>query len=185
MTTRRPNIYISAFFAFVLALVLSGLRVAADSLPAQLSDQEFWKLSSDFSEPDGTARAIHVEAPASLAAVCDRFRFEQILTNLLSNALKYGQGQPVEVTLQADAQSVRLSVRDHGMGIAAEDRERIFEKFERTASARNYGGMGLGLYISRYLAEAHGGGITVDATVGEGAAFLLQIPRQPRDGAPV
>jgi signal transduction histidine kinase len=69
-------------------------------------------------------------------------------------------------------------VRDHGIGIAAEDRERIFEKFERATSVRNYGGMGLGLYISRYLAEAHGGDITVEATLGEGATFVLRIPRQ-------
>jgi signal transduction histidine kinase len=135
------------------------------------------EVSAEFSEPERTGSVVVVDAPASLEAVCDRFRLEQILTNLLSNAIKYGQGHPVEVKLRADEQAVRLSVRDHGIGIAAEDQERIFEKFERATSARNYGGMGLGLYISRYLAEAHGGEITVEATVGEGATFMLRIPR--------
>jgi len=141
------------------------------------------EVADDFSEADGPGGAIRVEAPTALPAVCDRFRFEQILTNLLSNAIKYGRGQPVEVHLLADAQWVRMSVRDHGIGIAAEDHERIFEKFERAPGARSYGGMGLGLYISRYLAEAHGGNITVDATIGAGATFVVQIPRQPVDEA--
>jgi two-component system OmpR family sensor kinase len=135
------------------------------------------EVAADFSEPERTGSVVLVDAPGSLEAVCDRFRFEQILTNLLSNAIKYGQGRPVEVKLQGDGHAVRLSVRDHGIGIAAEDRERIFEKFERATSVRNYGGMGLGLYISRYLAEAHGGDITVEATLGEGATFVLRIPR--------
>jgi len=136
------------------------------------------EVAADFSEPERTGSIVLVDAPRTLEVVCDRFRFEQILTNLLSNAIKYGQGRPVELRLQADDQAVRLSVRDHGIGIAAEDRERIFEKFERATSVRNYGGMGLGLYISRYLAEAHGGDITVEATLGEGATFVLRFPRQ-------
>ena len=140
------------------------------------------QVADDFSEPDGGSVVV-VSAPAALQAICDRFRFEQILTNLLSNAIKYGQGRPVEVNLDGDAGSVRLAVRDHGIGIAAEDHERIFEKFERGSSARSYGGMGLGLYISRYLAEAHGGAITLDPTVGAGATFVLQLPRRPTETA--
>ena len=77
MTTRRPNIYISAFFALALALVLSGLRVAADSLPAQLSDQEFWKLSSDFSEPDGFFRSDNL--------LSNEVWMQRVIPELLSN----------------------------------------------------------------------------------------------------
>jgi len=134
------------------------------------------EVADDFCEPE-RGSVVTVDAPEKLEAVCDRFRFEQILINMLSNAAKYGQGRPIEIRLAADSQQVRLAVRDHGIGIAAEDRERIFQKFERAVSARNYGGMGLGLYISRYLAEAHGGAMTVDATVGEGATFIVQLPR--------
>jgi signal transduction histidine kinase len=159
-----------------LSRIMGGrlqLRLEVTDLAALVRE-----VAQDFCEPERGA-AVEVEAPETLEAVCDRFRFEQILINMLSNATKYGQGRPVEVRLSADTQRVRLAVRDHGIGIAAEDRERIFQKFERAVAARNYGGMGLGLYISRYLAEAHGGSMTVDATLGEGATFIVQLPRNP------
>jgi two-component system sensor kinase FixL len=136
-------------------------------------------VADDFCDSEQATQLVTVDAPERLEAVCDRFRVEQILTNLLSNATKYGQGRPIEVTLTGDAQSVELAVRDHGLGIEPEDRERIFGKFQRADAARRFSGIGLGLYISRYLAEAHGGSITVAHTDGEGAKFVLQIPRHP------
>jgi two-component system sensor kinase FixL len=149
------------------------LRVEVTDLAALVRE-----VAEDFCEPDRPGGPVIIDAPERLEAVCDRFRFEQILNNMLSNAVKYGQGRPVELHLSGDAHSVRLAVRDHGIGIAPEDRERIFQKFERAAAARNYGGMGLGLYISRYLVEAHGGAMTVDATLGEGTTFIVQLPRK-------
>ena len=135
------------------------------------------EVAEDFCEGEQPT-PVTIDVPERLEAVCDRFRFEQILMNMLSNAVKYGQGRPVAINLTGDEQWVRLAVRDHGIGIAAEDRERIFLKFERAAAARNHGGMGLGLYISRYLAEAHGGAMTLDAA-GEGTNFVVRLPRNP------
>jgi two-component system, LuxR family, sensor kinase FixL len=141
------------------------------------------EVTDDFCEPTDRA-PVSVDAPDHLLVVCDRFRIEQIVTNLLSNAAKYGQGRPIAVKLATEADHVDLSVRDEGIGIAVEDMERIFHKFERAAAARNYGGMGLGLYISRYLAEAHGGSIRVARNAGAGATFVLRIPQRPPAAPP-
>jgi two-component system sensor kinase FixL len=135
---------------------------------------------AEFRELERTS-AVLVDAPELLPAICDRGRFEQIVNNLLSNASKYGEGGPIEVRLAGSAGAVELTVRDHGIGVAPADRERIFEKFERAPAARKYSGMGLGLYITRRLAEAHGGTIDVVPTAGPGATFVLRLPQHLAD----
>jgi PAS domain S-box-containing protein len=105
----------------------------------------------------------------------DRLRVSQVVTNLLSNALKYGAGKPIDVRLAADEAWARLSVTDHGIGLSSDQRDRIFQRFER-ASSRNYGGLGLGLYIARRLVEAHGGAVHVESVPGEGATFVIELP---------
>jgi signal transduction histidine kinase len=109
----------------------------------------------------------------------DPMRLEQILTNLLSNAAKYGQGQPIDVSLEGDAAGYCIRVRDRGIGIAPEDQQRIFERFERAVSERHYGGLGLGLWISRQLAVLLGGSLSVRSRPGEGSTFELYLPRYP------
>ncbi len=109
----------------------------------------------------------------------DRTRVEQIVTNLLSNASKYGAGRPIEVTLDGDSEAVRLAVRDHGIGIAPQDHERIFHRFERAVSVRHYGGLGLGLWIVRRIVEALGGHISVESRPGDGSLFTVELPRHP------
>jgi signal transduction histidine kinase len=113
---------------------------------------------------------------------CDPVRMEQVTVNLLSNAMKYGGGHPIDVTVervssgsggQAEA---RLTVRDHGAGIAPSDQERIFERFERASPSDRMWGLGLGLWIVRQIVQAHGGTITVASTAGEGAAFVVALP---------
>jgi signal transduction histidine kinase len=99
-----------------------------------------------------------------------------VIANLLSNACKYGAGKPIRVEVGLDGKLARLSVRDHGIGIAPADRERIFERFERAASARHYGGLGLGLYITRQVVEAHGGTIRVASHAGAGSTFSVELP---------
>lgn len=109
----------------------------------------------------------------------DRMRIEQVITNLLSNALKYGDGKPVEVSLTApDSRGdVIVLVRDHGIGIAEADQGRIFDRFERAVSGKSYSGLGLGLWITRKIVEAHGGSIDVESRAGEGSTFTLRLPR--------
>lgn len=106
----------------------------------------------------------------------DEFRIEQVIVNLLTNALRYGGGQPVEVSVHEDGQQVRVDVRDHGRGIAPADIERIFEPYERGARNGEPKGLGLGLYISRQLAQSHGGQLSVASTPGEGSTFSLALP---------
>jgi PAS domain S-box-containing protein len=118
-----------------------------------------------------------LNAPAPVSGTWDRMRIEQVATNLLSNALKYGPGKPVEVSVTEVDGRARLEVRDHGIGIAPENRARIFGRFERAVSARNYGGLGLGLYITRQIVEAHGGSIGVEDAPGGGSIFIVWLPR--------
>ena len=110
----------------------------------------------------------------------DRLRISQVVTNLLANAVKYGGGKGVEVeygTRGGDA--AFLVVRDHGIGIDPSDQPQIFERFERAVSSRNYGGLGLGLYIVKRIVEAHGGTIGVESKPGEGAIFRVELPLRP------
>ncbi|HXU81692.1 MAG TPA: ATP-binding protein [Polyangia bacterium] len=106
----------------------------------------------------------------------DRERIEQMIGNLLSNALKYGVGKPIDIELTSADGWAEITVRDRGMGISPEDLERIFGRFERAVSVRNYGGLGLGLYMTREIAQSHGGSIRATSTPGEGAAFTIRLP---------
>jgi predicted ATPase/signal transduction histidine kinase len=106
----------------------------------------------------------------------DRFRLAQVVHNLLANAIKFGLGKPIEVSIRAADGRTRLVVTDHGMGIPADMHERIFDPFERVISVRNYGGLGLGLYIARTIVAAMGGSITLASEPGLGATFTVELP---------
>ncbi|HET8746782.1 MAG TPA: ATP-binding protein, partial [Ramlibacter sp.] len=125
--------------------------------------------------------AITLAAPESLPLVGDEFRVEQVITNLLTNALRYGGGKPVAVTVgvRDEVHEAFVSVRDQGMGIAPADQERIFEQFERAEGDNQVPGLGLGLYIARQIAQAHQGRLEVRSTPGEGAEFILSLPLPP------
>ncbi|HEX2572710.1 MAG TPA: ATP-binding protein [Polyangia bacterium] len=109
----------------------------------------------------------------------DRMRLEQVVINLVSNAIKYGAGKPIHVSLECpsdpEAGPVAIRVRDQGIGIATEHLGRIFDRFERAAS-KNYSGLGMGLYISRQIVEAHGGAMAVASEVGRGSTFTVTLP---------
>jgi signal transduction histidine kinase/DNA-binding response OmpR family regulator len=121
--------------------------------------------------------AAQMKLEGAARACLDPFRMEQLLTNLVSNAVKYGQGKPIEVSLSTDESQVRLSVRDHGIGIGALEQTRIFDRFERAVSSSQYGGFGLGLWIARQIVEASGGRISVTSTLGAGADFVVLLPK--------
>jgi signal transduction histidine kinase len=120
--------------------------------------------------------AFELNGTQPVVGLWDRSRLDQVVTNLLSNAIKFGEGRPIAVTVDADAGSARLMVRDQGIGISPEDQARIFERFERAVSGRSYGGIGLGLWITREIVQHHGGTVTVKSEPGEGATFVVQLP---------
>lgn len=106
----------------------------------------------------------------------DRTRLEQAFRNMLQNAVKYGEGKPIVLTVDTMPDRVRVHVRDEGIGIAEADQERIFEHFERAVSFKRFGGMGLGLYITRKILQGHGGSITVSSQAGRGSIFTAELP---------
>lgn len=118
--------------------------------------------------------AMTIDLP-SMVGDWDRLRLEQVFTNLVVNAIKYGRGKPITISGWRDEDHAYVVVRDHGIGVSAADTPRIFEKFER-AVPPDYGGLGLGLYITRQLVEAHGGTITVESVFGEGSTFRVALP---------
>ena len=121
---------------------------------------------------------LELDVAPNIAGWWDSLRLESIVANLISNAAKYGAGHPITVRLVGDEATATLTVRDRGIGIAPQDRERIFERFERVVSSREYGGFGLGLWIVRQLVEAHGGTIRVESQAGLGSTFIVQLPRR-------
>ncbi|ATB44230.1 hypothetical protein CYFUS_009717 [Cystobacter fuscus] len=141
---------------------------------AQLTREVLGRMSEAFSRSGSEVRLLADAVPTGR---WDRMRLEQVLVNLLSNAVKYGRGQPVEVRVEDGGPvGVRLVVRDHGIGIAPEDRARIFERFERAVQDHRYQGLGLGLWITREIIDAHGGSIQVSGAPGEGSTFTVTLP---------
>lgn len=122
---------------------------------------------------------IRLEAPPKVEGEWDSSRVEQVVTNLLSNALKYGAGAPIVVRLEHVGDEAIITITDAGIGIEPEALPRLFRKFERAASAKNYGGLGLGLFISRQLIEAMGGNIAVVSELGKGSSFAVRLPVRP------
>ena len=109
----------------------------------------------------------------------DRLRLEQVVTHLVDNALKYGAGKPVLIILTTQGAWARLMVRDRGIGIEPAHKGRIFERYARAVSERHYGGLGLGLYITRTIVEAEGGQVSVDSEPGQGSTFVVELPLPP------
>ena len=128
---------------------------------------------------EGCQLSLNIES--GVIAWCDRFRIDQVIANLLSNALKYGEGKPVNLNLQRDNNEAVISVVDHGNGIAADKQHLIFELYERAVGSANISGLGLGLYISKQIVSAHEGVIVVDSEKGLGAKFHVRLPLEPRD----
>ncbi|WP_437536984.1 GAF domain-containing protein [Sorangium sp. So ce726] len=122
---------------------------------------------------------IELRAAPGVTGRWDRLRIEQVIVNLLSNAIKFGLGRPIDISVVADGGMAILSVQDHGLGIKPGDRERVFERFERTGSGESLGGLGLGLYVARQILAAHGGAIRLTSERSAGSCFTVELPREP------
>ena len=168
----------------LVANLLDISRVTAQRLQLELSSVDLTATTREVAEqmaPELTRLAcpLRLRTNGPVVGRWDAMRVNQIVTNLLSNACKYGAGKPIDVAVEAAEGMARLTVRDQGIGIAQADAERIFECFERAVSARHYGGLGLGLYITRQVVEAHGGNIGVSSEPGAGSTFVVELPLQP------
>ena len=109
----------------------------------------------------------------------DRTRLKHVITNLLSNALRFGAAKPIRIECLDLGDRVSIAVSDQGIGIDPSDHERIFERFGRAVSSRHYGGLGLGLWVTREILTQMGGSIAVNSALGQGATFTVTLPKAP------
>lgn len=161
--------------------LLDVTRIQADKLALRLEEVDLRALSWEVverleAELHQSGSSVRWRADAPVVGTWDRARMEQVVTNLMLNAIKYGAGRPIDVSLDARGERVRLVVADSGIGIEPSRVPRVFERFERGVSAQHYGGLGLGLYITRQIVAAHGGTIEVESEPGVGTSFTVEVP---------
>jgi signal transduction histidine kinase len=161
--------------------LLDVSRLSTGVLPLSLEPVDLGELVGEVlerfeAEAQAVGCTLRPELGTGIVSQWDRLRVEQAVSSLLSNALKFGSRQPVEVRVASDGKVARLVVEDRGIGIPTEQLERIFERFGRAVSSRSYGGLGLGLYLARRAAEAHGGRVWAEQRPGGGARFILELP---------
>jgi signal transduction histidine kinase len=161
--------------------LLDVSRIQGGKLRLELEDVELVSLGEQILErirvqsaASGAPIRLHTRGP--IWGHWDRSRVDQLLTNLLSNALVYGERRPVDLTLTCSDDRARIEVRDEGIGIPEDRLPHVFERFERATSTRNFGGLGLGLFIAREIVQAHGGAISVVSKVGRGSTFTVDLP---------
>ena len=168
--------------------ILDVSRLAVGSLELERERFDLSELVHEVAEryqararQAGCKLEVHESGPVS--GDWDRERIEQAIANLLSNAFKFGAGKPVELVLETDGPEARIAIQDHGEGINPRDVERILRRFERAASHRHYGGLGLGLYIAGQIVKAHGGNLEVASEPGLGSTFTIVLPCAERPAA--
>jgi len=159
-------------------------RIRSGQLELELSSVDLCDVVRDVSAQmqvqAAGASVLNVELHGPVMGCWDRSRLNQVVTNLVGNAVKYGQGRPVVIRAAADSQreSARLEVSDSGLGIPPELHARIFEPFKRAVATGQQDGLGLGLYIVRSIVQQFGGTVNVDSRPGAGATFVVELPLQ-------
>jgi signal transduction histidine kinase len=125
---------------------------------------------------DAAETSVTLDAEQPVIGNWDEFRIEQVISNLLTNALRYGAKSPITVKVYSAGGQALVDVQDQGIGISEENQKRIFQQFERVSAKHAVAGLGLGLFISEQIVAAHGGTITVQSRIGEGALFRVCLP---------
>ncbi|WP_409480155.1 PAS domain S-box protein [Pseudobdellovibrio sp. HCB154] len=174
-----------------LSLLIDSLldvsRIGAGKLALQKVDINLYDLLNDIiqhfqMEFKEKGCAVSLVGDTKIVGHWDKLRLEQVIVNLISNAIKFGAGKPIAVKVFVENGKAKFTVRDMGIGISKENQNRIFERFERAVSVNSFGGLGLGLYIVKELVETHGGHISVESELGEGATFVVELPlNSPED----
>lgn len=162
--------------------LLDVSRIETGELPLDLAEVDLAAVVRDavdrFALNLARSRcSVSIHEDGHAVGLWDRSRLDQVVMNLLSNAVKFGAGKPIEIHVGEEAGLARLVVKDRGIGIEPVQQGRIFERFGRAVSAHHYGGLGLGLYISRSIIAAHGGSIHVASQPGVGSTFTIELPR--------
>jgi signal transduction histidine kinase len=181
---RRPLAIANQQIERILSLVnrlLEPMKMEGGNHQLELADFDLAtlvKASADAMAPEiqeaGCQMQLDLE---SVRGRWDGFRLERVIINLISNAIKYAPGTTIQIKLESLSDVIRLSVQDHGPGIAGEDREMIFRRFETANSEKSKRQtLGLGLYIARRMVEAHGGQLMVESEPGKGATFIVILP---------
>ncbi|PMZ88370.1 MULTISPECIES: hybrid sensor histidine kinase/response regulator [unclassified Pseudomonas] len=135
------------------------------------------ELLHNFSQQiDAAEASVSLDATQPVIGNWDEFRIEQVISNLLTNALRYGAKSPISVKVYSEGGQALVDVQDRGIGISEENQNRIFQQFERVSARHAVAGLGLGLFISEQIVAAHGGTITVQSRIGEGALFRVCLP---------
>lgn len=163
--------------AMLVTHLFEAVRIQADKVSLDLAPADLVAIVREAVAPiaAATGRRIDVSGPASLTATVDALRLEQVITNLVDNAAKYSQIDPIEVTIaRRDERTAEITVRDRGQGVPSDQRSHLFERYFQAHADRS--GMGLGLYISRVIAEEHGGGLTADFPPDGGSRFTIALP---------
>jgi signal transduction histidine kinase len=165
------------------SLLLDVGRMNANRMQPQLESVDFAEVVREVVEsyaPEAAFNrsALQVRTPPTLGGRWDRLALEQIVSNLVSNAIKFGAGDSIDVTLSARADGAAVfEVHDRGIGIASADQERIFGRFERLSRKPGHpAGAGVGLWLVRGLVESHGGNISVRSAPSQGATFTVTLP---------
>ncbi|HYO51482.1 PAS domain-containing sensor histidine kinase [Archangium sp.] len=160
---------------------ISTGRLSLELQPVDLSQlvrECVERLEAEFARAGCT---VSLDLQPEVVGCWDPLRLDQVVVNLLTNAARYGPGKPIELRLRAAGGWGSFSVKDFGIGIAPEAITRIFRKFERAVPAANYGGLGLGLYITQQIIDAMGGRITVESSPGAGSTFTIHLPQARQD----
>jgi signal transduction histidine kinase len=161
--------------------MLDVSRIVTGRLKVETEPFELGELVQEIAERlspqiEAAGCRVRMEIGPAIVGEWDRLRIDQVVTNLITNAAKYGPGKPIYVSVMEEAGEAKISIRDEGIGIAPEHHRRIFERFERAVEDSGISGLGLGLYITRQIVEAHGGSIQVESQVGQGASFIVTLP---------
>lgn len=166
--------------------MLEHSRLQTSKMPLVASKIDICKLVKQVIDQcqvqaDNARCSIWFEGEESIIGSFDAFRIEQVVTNLLTNAIKYGVGKPIEVIISKKQNALFISVKDHGIGIAEENYSKVFQQFVRIPESSHYPGLGLGLFISNNIILQHGGQIHVSSKLGIGSTFTIELPLQSQE----
>lgn len=169
-------------FAALVEHMLDALRIRAEGVPLALEPCDLSAIVAERvrrveerANRAGSAIVLNAE-PATVR--CDRARIEQVVDELLDNAIKFGRERPIEVAVRRDGNDAEIDVRDHGAGVPRDRIQSVFSPFERAVPKEHFGGLGLGLFIAKAIVDAHGGRIAIDASVEDGARIVVRLPAE-------